>query len=131
VGLPGTDQTVANQIAKAGGTVSAILATGGDVAAAFEQALDKVRGHVLPCRYDLPEQVISGKVALTLVNIEMTAAGDKKVLPFDSSCAGEGWKYDSDSKPTAIELCPSACKKLKSDKKASIRVILGCGTQVL
>ena len=72
VGLPGVDQAVANQIADAGGTTNAILVGATNVEAEFRDALATVRGSALPCAYDIPDEVISGEVALHQVNIEVT-----------------------------------------------------------
>ena len=131
VGLPGIDQSSSNLIAAAGGTDAAILVVGSDVAASFNEALGKVRGDVLPCRYDLPQQVIDGEIALTLVNIQITHGGDSSLVPYSPSCTKAGWKYDALDMATAIELCPSACAALKADELASITVLLGCGTLAL
>ncbi len=130
VGLPGVDQASANLIAKSGGTGSAILVAASDVAGEFEKALSKVRADVLPCSYALPDKVVKGQIALTLVNIQITHDGKKGTVPYDPACAGNAWKYDNLDKPTAIELCPTTCTDLKADKKAAIQVILGCDTVV-
>jgi hypothetical protein len=130
VGLPGVDPSSANLIAEAGGSDAAIFVTG-DVADSFQQALAKVRGDVLPCRYDLPEQVIDGAIALTLVNIEVSHGADTALVPYDPKCSGDGWRYDDLEMPSAIVLCAKTCAELKADKNAAIEVVLGCGTRVL
>ncbi len=131
VGLPGVDQSTANLIAAAGGSESAILVGATNVAEAFRDALAKVTGDALPCRYELPQQVLDGLVALANVNIERrTADGDVITLPQDPACSGEGWRYDDPANPTAIELCPDSCAALKGEDGAGIRVVLGCATIV-
>ena len=108
VGLPGVDQAAANLIAAAGGSEQAILVASTNVETEFQEALSKVRGDALPCRYDLPAQVVAGEVELGLVNVEVTPPdGDAITIPFDPSCAGPGWAYDDPVTPTAIVLCPS------------------------
>lgn len=131
VGLPGVDQAIANQIAVAGGSEAAILIGATNVAQEFRQALAKIRGDLLPCRYDIPEAVRTGDYMLTQVNVEITpGGGEAKVVPFDPTCAGEGWRYDDPTNPVAIVLCPASCGTLADDDKASIEILLGCATIV-
>jgi hypothetical protein len=127
VGLPGVDATIANQIALAGGTDSAILVGASDVEAEFRDALAKVRGDALPCSYAIPEPVLQGDVEVDRVNIEITPGeGDSYTLPLDPNCTGEGWRYDDATNPTVIVLCDATCDALKIDNRASIDVVLGC-----
>ena len=131
VGLPGVDQTIANQIAVGGGTDTAILVGATNVAQEFHDALSKVRGDALPCEYGIPESVNSGEVQLTQVNVAITPnGGDKTVIPQDPTCAGDGWKYNDTNPPTSIILCPATCAALKQDDGAAIQILLGCSTVV-
>ncbi len=133
VGLPGVDQSTANQIAQAGGTESAILVSANDVQEEFKQALLKVRGKAVPCEYALPQPVIDGEVGISLVNIELTtgeAGAEPEMLPYNPSCNGDGWSYDDPDAPTEIVLCPQTCTALKEDFGAAIKVVLGCNTIV-
>lgn len=127
VGLPGVDQTIANQIAAAGGSDEAILVAATNVETQFRDALSKVRGDAVPCSYEIPESLKNGQTLVTAVNIEITETGQAPaILPQDSACVDEGWRYDD---PTAsIQLCPATCARLKADATASIEVLLGCAT---
>lgn len=131
VGLPGVDQSAANLIAAAGGTDAAILVGSTNVANAFREALAIVRGNALPCAYELPAEVLSGEVGLALVNITVTPEGaEPETVPFDPACSGEGWHYDDPDMPTAIELCPATCTRIRTNPGIAIRVVLGCATFV-
>ena len=70
--LPGVDQSVANVVAAAGGTEEAVLVGSTNVAVAFQNALALVSGNALPCRYELPEEVLAAEVGLGFVNITIT-----------------------------------------------------------
>lgn len=131
IGLPGVDQSFANKVAAAGGTDAAILVSIANVQAEFQNALSKVRGEALPCEYDIPSKVSSGDVDTDLVNIELTFAdGMPQILPQDSACAGEGWKYDDPAKPTKILFCDASCKAVKADFKAKVQILMGCKTEI-
>src|SRR5262249_41145545 len=69
VGLPGVNVSIANQIAAAGGTGSAILVTVTNIQVEFQNALAKVRGQALPCEYDIPAEVMGGQVDPQHVNV--------------------------------------------------------------
>jgi hypothetical protein len=132
VGLPGVVQAIANQIALAGGTDSAILVSTSNVEAEFAAALQKVRGDSIPCEYELPPQLLEGEVTIGFVNIQITPGdgSEKYLVPYDPNCAGEGWKYDDPENPSAIILCPATCDTVRQDFGAAIRILLGCATVV-
>jgi hypothetical protein len=131
VGLPGVDQSTANLIAAAGGTEKAILVGSTNVAVEFQEALAFVRGSALPCSYELPAEVVSGEVALGLVNITVTPEeGEAETIAYDPSCAGDGWHWDHPTQPTAIELCPATCQRIRKSPGIAIRVVLGCTTLI-
>ncbi len=132
VGLPGVDQSFANQIAQAGGTTSAILVSNTNVQAEFEQALAKVRGEALPCEYEIPEKVSKGEIELNRVNVVLETGGKSNVIPQTSDCKqGAGWFYDDPKAPKRILLCPSLCDSVKKDFTAKVDILLGCKTQVV
>jgi hypothetical protein len=132
VGLPGVNVAIANQIAAAGGTGSAILVTVTNIQVEFQNALAKVRGQAVPCEYDIPSQVVGGQVDPQHVNVLVTPGGGKAaILPQDPTCASAGWRYDDPSHPGHIELCPASCTTLKADLNAEVQILLGCTTDVL
>jgi hypothetical protein len=132
VGLPGVNQAIANQIAAAGGTGSAILVTITNVAAEFQAALAQVRGQALPCEFDIPTQVVGGQVDTGHVNVLVTPGGGQTaILPQDPTCSmGNGWYYDNPSKPQHIELCTGSCQTLRADDSAKVQILLGCQTEI-
>jgi hypothetical protein len=131
VGLPGVSTAIANQIAVAGGTDSAILVGSFDVQTEFQKALAKVRGEALPCEYQIPDKVEGGDVNPGDVNVLYTPkGGNASVLPQDVKCNDQGWKYDDPVKPTKIIFCPASCQTLKTDFGAKVQILLGCKTEV-
>lgn len=134
VGLPGVNVAVANQIAAAGGTTAAILATDPTkVDDGFRDALLIVRGKALSCELNMPTKVIKGEIAVGLVNVVYSKGGapPPQTLYQDPTCVtGEGWRYDDPAKPTKIILCPKTCETVRNDFKAKIEILLGCKTEV-
>ena len=133
IGLPGVNQTIADQIAAAGGTDAAIVISDPTtVEAEFAKALAKVRGASLPCDFPLPPKVKDGEVAFDHVNVEFTkSSGEVVDVIASADCAtGEGWHYDDASAPTRIVLCPGTCAAVRGDSHARIDVLLGCKTKI-
>jgi hypothetical protein len=131
VGLPGVDPLIANQIALAGGTDTAIVVSSFDVKTEFQKALAKVRGEALPCEYVIPDKVEGGDVNPGDVNVLVTpSGGNAAILPQDVMCSALGWRYDSPTKPTKIIFCPASCQSLKTDFGAKVQILLGCKTEV-
>ncbi len=131
IGLPGVNQTIANQIAMAGGTDAAILVASTNVQTEFQTALAKVRGQALPCEYEIPSEVAGGQVDPTFVNVLVTPTGGQAgILLQDPSCTGEGWKYDNPQNPQHIIFCSQTCAAIKSDLGSKVQIMLGCQTEV-
>jgi hypothetical protein len=133
IGLPGVNQAVANQIAAAGGSTSAVLATDPtNTQQAFQDALAAVRGRAVPCEYQLPDKVVTGEIGIGFVNVEYTPGNGSapQALPQSPTCANVGWHYDDPSHPTKIVLCPQACTTVQNDTKARVDVLLGCATVI-
>ena len=132
IGLPGVNQTIANQIAAAGGTTAAIVITDPTkVEAEFAAALAAVRGRALGCEFPLPAKVKGGEFTTALVNVQYTkGSGGTVDLYKTADCAKGGWHYDSDTAPTKIILCPSTCAEVHADLKAKILILLGCATKI-
>lgn len=132
IGLPGANQTIANQIAAAGGTDSAVLIGATNLAVEFQTALAKVTGEALPCEYEVPSQVAGGDVSFGDVNVLFALDGAQTdILPQSADCAGPGWRYDDASRPTRLLLCPATCAAAKDASAAQLQILLGCQTVIL
>ncbi|WP_438015794.1 vWA domain-containing protein [Sorangium sp. So ce315] len=132
IGLPGVDQTIANQIAAAGGTDAAVLVAATNIAAEFERALAKVTGQALPCEFEVPAQVAGGQVAFNDVNVLFGLDGAAQdILPQRPACDGPGWRYDDPNAPAALVLCPDTCNAARDASVAKIQILLGCETVIL
>ncbi|WP_437304901.1 vWA domain-containing protein [Sorangium sp. So ce388] len=131
IGLPGVDQSIANQIAAAGGTDAAVLVASTNIAREFERALAKVTGQALPCELEVPAQVAGGQVAFNDVNVLFGLDGaPQDVLPQRPGCDGPGWRYDDPDAPTALVLCPDTCNAARNAAAAKIQILLGCETVI-
>ncbi len=96
IGLPGVNQSFANQVAAAGGTDAAVLVGANNIAVEFQNALAKVTGQALPCEVEVPSQVAGGQVAFDDVNVLFGLDGaPQEVLPQRPGCDGPGWRYDN------------------------------------
>jgi hypothetical protein len=133
IGLPGVDQSFANQVAQAGGTTSAILVSNVNVEQEFQNALSKVRGQALSCEYVLPAKVEKGEIAFNKVNVVITPGGGAPMTLLQTPDCNQapGWYYDNPSQPTKILLCPSVCDGLKQDFQAKVEILLGCATKTV
>lgn len=112
-------------IATAGGTGDAILVDPFDQGAVAD-ALNAVRGTVVPCDYEVPPEAL---VDLSLVNVEFTPPnGSTETVPqSDETCPeGMGWYYDDPVSPTRIITCPDTCTALRQGGSVNVRV--GCPT---
>lgn len=126
-----------NLVAQAGGTNQAFLVdTAGDVAQAFGDALEQIRGAAAACVFGIPAQNAAGmSINPGLVNVSYTAAGaSSSTLVMQTSMgdaqscdAAGGWYYDDPLAPTRIELCAATCDALS---RGSIQVEFGCKTSV-
>ncbi|WP_437525646.1 vWA domain-containing protein [Sorangium sp. So ce726] len=132
IGLPGVNQSFANQVAVAGGTDAAVLVGATNIAVEFQNALAKVTGQALPCEVEVPSQVAGGQVAFDDVNVLFGLDGaPQEVLPQRPGCDGPGWRYDNPASPAALVLCPDTCEAARSASIARIQILLGCETVIL
>jgi len=130
----GKELTALDQIAQAGGTVSAFLIDPTkDLQQAFLTALDDIRRDIA-CEYPIPPPP-SSEIAIDYAKVQVryTSAGQAETLtPVKDAadCAtapDKGWYYDSSTgKPTKIILCPLTCKRAQGSNTGLVDVIFGC-----
>ncbi len=132
----GQSLTSLNAIAQAGGSEQAFLVdTGGDVAAAFADALDAIRGVAASCEFLIPTEGTGGAaIDPSKVNVRYSTAGSGAILlpQVDQSDPGNcgdrgGWYYDDPRNPKTIKLCDVTCGAVAG---GSIQVEFGCDTVV-
>jgi hypothetical protein len=133
----GSSLTSLNLVAQAGGTNQAFLVdTGGDVAKAFADALDQIRGAASSCDFAIPGTGAAGEpIDPSKVNVSYTASGSSSPTRVPQTFMGDpsncdsagGWYYDHPTAPTAIKLCEATCRSLSS---SAIQVEFGCDTVV-
>jgi hypothetical protein len=150
IGLPGSNITALDGLARAGGTNAAIDVSGGS--AAFIAALNKIRGSVstssttshqisipttvstpLPCEWKIPPPSNGGVFDKGKVNVKYTPPGGAGqdfgyVGIADCARADNAWYFDdpASSTPSKILLCPQACDSVKASPGASIEISFNC-----
>jgi hypothetical protein len=125
-----------NQIAAAGGSGTAFLVDGGDVAAKVFDALNSIRSTALPCGFVIPEPPAGEILNFGEVNVVRTDADRSRHplynVPDSTACdsAEGGWFYESaGTTPERITLCEASCQSVKAASVGgAIEFALGCGT---
>ncbi len=126
----GSELSVLNQLAAAGGTQKAYL-IGANPSQEFADAFADIRAHGY-CHYQIPTPVVSGGdyalVGVDLVDTSNPSISTTIVPVADAaSCdlATGGWYYDDPVTPTEILLCPVSCDDFKAGG-VDVDVILNC-----
>lgn len=133
----GKDLTRLADLAKAGGTGSAILIDLKNPQQSsddFLSALSTIRGKALSCTLAIPPAPAGKTLDPKLVNVALSSPNaPPDVLTYDAACtdAGSGWRYDNLAAPTSIELCPASCERARILAGGAIDVQLGCATKGL
>lgn len=63
------------------------------------------------------------------VNVSVSTGEGATQLLYDPTCAGVGWRYDDETAPTQIVLCPATCENAKSDPSTQVDFAFGCATR--
>lgn len=133
----GNQLTALADLAKAGGTGSAILV---DVSKSPQQTSDDllkafatIRGQTISCSLPIPPPPDGKAIDPAKVNVAVSAPGQSgDVLTYDGTCASaDGWRYDDPNAPKSIDLCPGACERARLAAGGAIEVQLGCATKGL
>lgn len=98
----------------------------------FQRALETIRGMTLSCSFTIP-QPTGTAIDYSNVNVVFKPGGGGAVsaLPYSTDCgAGGSWRYDNRNAPTRIELCPTICQAVRSDRAGEIEMVFGCATLV-
>lgn len=135
VGLEGSNETLMNGIAAAGGTTAAIFVDTANAEEQFLDALNAIKESTVACEFQMPEGTSDNPIDPTKVNVIYTPGdGGEDVIVGQVGGEGEctadkgGWYYDNAMAPTKITFCPSTCGAIQSDKEAQIEILLGCTT---
>jgi uncharacterized protein YegL len=133
IGLGGLNSAALNQIAAAGGTMTAftVSATSDSTTELFGQ-LTAIQGQALKCQLDVPKSDQAGKTVdpnfITVAYSSGTNASTSLgiVSSMDQCGTDQDWYFDNPTAPTQIILCPSACDAITADKDATIAISVGC-----
>ncbi len=106
----------------------------------FADLLDRLAEQVIvgarvSCDYEIPEPPQGETFDRALVNVRLSNGTWSQVFPRAPEgvpCSDEqAWKYDNETAPTRVVLCPSACTLAQNDVNAQIDVTFGCETEIL
>ncbi|MEO8798959.1 MAG: vWA domain-containing protein [Polyangiaceae bacterium] len=92
----------------------------------FLTAINTIRDQVSSCTFTLDKS--GGAIDPSKVNVVYTSSGGaSSTVPQDPT---NGWSYDNPTDPSTVTLNGTACDTLKGDSNGSIKIVLGCATQV-
>lgn len=104
------------------------LTTAPDLATALNEAFKAITGSVVSCSYTIPPPMGSNVIDPTKVNVNVKTPGaaDTAVPKATMGCSpgSQGWVFSGDMKQ--IELCPDTCNQIKTNKEATVDVVIGC-----
>jgi hypothetical protein len=125
-----------NLVAEAGGTDAAFIVDTTDPAvttAQFKMIVDTIREFSFSCSLAIPEPMGGETFDKDKVNVKYSSPslGD---IPFtyDPTCtaATNGWHYDNEENPTAIQICANVCDAIRVQMdEGNLSVELGCKTR--
>jgi len=136
IGLEGSDASLVDAIAQAGGTESGIVIGAGALADQLLQAFTDIRERTVSCNYDLPEVAGGENIDPARVNvlIQPSGASGPEALPQvngpEACTATGGWYYDDNLDPKDILFCPSTCTAVQGDAGAKVELLFGCESVV-
>lgn len=143
IGLGGLQSTVLNQIAAAGGTMTAFTVSASmDSTTQLLSELIAIKGQALKCQLDVPKSDTAGKeIDPNFISVAYETGPDgmrvKTDLGFVSGADKCGaapekdWYFDNPTTPTQIILCPAACDSIKADQTASLGITADCKMHVV
>lgn len=136
IGMQGSNADQLNQIAEAGGTKQALIASAGSVSTELVKALTSIQKAQIACTFDLPSPSMPGEtIDPGKVNVNYhDGTGAVVTMPRVDSLADcpntYAWYYDDPGMPTSILLCPATCQSVQNNVNALIKILLGCETVV-
>lgn len=91
-------------------------------------AMDKIRGTVALCDFDIPAPPDGRTLDFNKVYVEkISGAGVTESLPYVADCAGgKGWHFDDAAAPKKVILCADTCQAVKSDNGGKVNVSFRC-----
>jgi hypothetical protein len=111
------------------GTIDSVCKT--SYASVFDN-LAKGLSNMLGCTFSVP-QPSSGVVDPTAVVVKYTPAGASEATSLiqvtdATKCTSfpEGWYYDDNARPTAVNFCPGLCNTIGADTAAKLDIAMGC-----
>jgi len=112
-----------NAIADAGGSGQAVTTDITGDAAAFGEALQRLRRNALPCEYAAPSGAALGTYGVARYPI----AEELRYVANEGSCGNQlAWYYATESLPTPVTMCPATCQWLREADDHQIVLFRTC-----
>lgn len=134
----GSETSVLEQIATAGGGKALFVDTNADIQGAFLNALTEIRGNALSCEFGIPN---AGDMILDYERVNVLYTAGEMMAPTTlvyvgsagmcGSAPGKGWYYDDPAMPKKVVLCQDACSTATASTTGRIDVVFGCKTNIL
>jgi hypothetical protein len=135
IGLEGSNETLMNAIAVAGGTSGGYFIGTSNVQQHLVEALNEIRDGFIACEYQVPDEFDGEAIDPTKVNVLYTPAGASEPITIGqvadrNSCnpATGGWYYDDPINPTKLTFCDLTCDALQADVGGELELLFGCTT---
>ncbi|MBX7191631.1 MAG: hypothetical protein K1X94_06220 [Sandaracinaceae bacterium] len=75
----------------------------------------------------VPPSAPEGRVLdLSRMSVTYRSGAETRLLRHTPSGACSGWRFDDESNPTRIELCPAICREVSHDPDAQLEVDIAC-----
>jgi len=125
-----------NLVAEAGGTDAAFIVDTSDPAvttAQFKMIVDTIREFSFSCSLPIPEPPGGEVFDQNKVNVKYSSPSLGEIpFTYDPTCtaATNGWHYDNEENPTAIQICANVCDAIRVQMdEGNLSVELGCQTR--
>jgi hypothetical protein len=121
-------------LAAAAGTNSskAFLVQGSNMASELNATLTTIKENAIRCEVKIPKAPDGQTADYAKLNVVTGDGMNEKTVPYSQDCSNaDGWRYTPNaSAPVNVELCSTRCDSIKKGAKASIKMVLGCATQM-
>jgi hypothetical protein len=118
-----------DQVAAAGGTTKAFIASDANSTSDFIAAMNAIRNTALPCTYTVPTPPVGQQIDYSTLNIQYTSGGGTVTsmtqVANAAACTGNAW-YFTDASKTTMALCPGICSTVQGDTGAQVNVVYSC-----
>jgi len=120
-----------HEIAAYGGTTSALLIKGSNVANDMFDAVKDIALQNVDCTFTLPKSNEVLDYPKTAIQVRPSDGSDPAMIPHVNSCPnfGDGWYFEGEAVTAeTITLCADSCARVMSDPGAIVEIAVPCAT---